>query len=176
MRRQLSLFTVFFIVGTDQITKFLATDYLKERLGGYAYFNGFFRFIYAENEGAFLSLGSEITGWLKYITLYAFPVLLLVGLLWYILKSSSLSRSQIIALSLVLGGGLSNIYDRLLYGKVVDFMIMGIGDLKTGVFNIADVSIMTGLFLLILNRKKKEPAAKKKNEIPVETENIQSTE
>jgi signal peptidase II len=162
---------VFVSVGLDQLTKSFATEYLREKLGGYSYMDGFFRLIYAENEGAFLSLGSETTGWLKYIGLYAFPVVLLLGLFWYLLKSSTLTKTHIIALSLVLGGGVSNIFDRLLYGKVVDFMIMGAGNLKTGVFNIADVSIMTGLFLLIISRKKKVPAS---DEEPAEKANDHS--
>ncbi len=148
-------------IGLDQYTKYLATEHLMERLGGYSWFNGFFRLIYAENEGAFLSLGSETTGWLKYLGLYIFPVVLLLGLFWYLLKNQSLSKTQILALSLVLGGGISNIFDRLVFGKVVDFMIMGFEKLKTGVFNIADVAIMAGLFLLIFSRKPKEPVAAK---------------
>lgn len=147
--------TAIISIGLDQYSKYLATQHLEERLGGYSFLNGFFRLIYAENEGAFLSLGSETTGWLKYIGLYAFPIILLVGLFGYLLKTKSLKKNQFIALSLVLAGGISNIYDRLLFGKVVDFMIMGFPQLKTGVFNIADVSIMTGLFLLVFSRNKK---------------------
>lgn len=150
-------------VGLDQVTKYLAVEHLQEKLGGYSYMDGFFRLIYAENEGAFLSLGSETTGWLKYLGLYAFPIVLLIGLLWYILKSETLTKTQILALSMVLAGGMSNIYDRVLYGKVVDFMIMGFDKLKTGVFNIADVSIMAGLFLLIFSRKPKVEDASQEN-------------
>lgn len=156
-RIKIILLALIITIGLDQYTKYLATEHLMERLGGYSWFDGFFRLIYAENEGAFLSLGSETTGWLKYLGLYIFPVILLFGLLWYLLKNQSLTKSQILALSLVLGGGISNIFDRLLYGKVVDFMIMGFEKLKTGVFNIADVAIMTGLFLLIFSRKPNEP-------------------
>jgi signal peptidase II len=151
-RLKIIVSTLIISVGLDQYTKYLAREYLMERLGGYAWFDGFFRLIYAENEGAFLSLGSETTGWIKLIGLYIFPVVLLVGLFWYLLKNQSLSKSQILALSLVLGGGVSNIFDRLMFGKVVDFMVMGFEKLKTGVFNIADVAIMAGLFLLIFSR------------------------
>ena len=150
------LIIVFVSIGLDQYTKFLAIEHLANKLGGLSYLDGFFRLIFAENEGAFLSLGSQTSGWLKYIVLYTFPVILLVGLVWYILKTPTLVKTQIIALSLVLGGGISNIFDRLANGKVVDFMVMGIGQLKTGVFNFADVSIMTGLFLLIFAQKKKK--------------------
>lgn len=151
-RLKIIVSTLVISVGLDQYTKYLATEHLMERLGGYSWFGGFFRLIYAENEGAFLSLGSDTSGWIKYIGLYIFPVVLLVGLFWYLLKNQSLSKPQILALSLVLGGGVSNIFDRLMFGKVVDFMIMGFEKLKTGVFNIADMAIMAGLFLLIFSR------------------------
>ena len=149
---------VFLSVGLDQYTKFLAVEHLANALGGFSYLGGFFRLIFAENEGAFLSLGSQTSGWVKYIVLYTVPVILLIGLVWYILKTPTLLKTQVIALSLVFGGGISNIFDRLANGKVVDFMVMSIGQLKTGVFNIADVSIMTGLFLLIFAQKKQKEA------------------
>lgn len=142
----------FVSIGLDQYSKYLAVEHLMNKLGGISYFDGFFRLIFAENTGAFLSLGSETSGWVKYTVLYAFPVVLLIGLVWYILKTPTLQRMQVIALSLVLGGGISNIFDRLANGKVVDFMVMGWEQLKTGVFNIADVSIMAGLFLLIFSQ------------------------
>lgn len=169
-RIKIILSALIITIGLDQYTKYLATEHLMERLGGYSWFNGFFRLIYAENEGAFLSMGSESTGWLKYLGLYIFPVILLLGLFWYLLKNQSLTKSQILALSLVLGGGISNIFDRLLYGKVVDFMIMGFEKLKTGVFNIADVAIMSGLFLLIFSRKPQEPAPEAEQSIEAKTE------
>jgi signal peptidase II len=57
--------------------------------------------------------------------------------------------SQQIAFGLIIGGGLSNIYDRIVAGKVVDFMNIGIGGLRTGIFNVADNAIMIGLFLML---------------------------
>lgn len=56
-----------------------------------------------------------------------------------------------VAWSLVLSGGVGNPVDRIVYdGRVVDFMNLGIGSLHTGIFNVADVYIRTGAFLLVL--------------------------
>lgn len=58
---------------------------------------------------------------------------------------------QTVALTLIAGGGISNFIDRLLNdGRVVDFMHMGFGDLRTGIFNVADVFIMSGLALMLI--------------------------
>lgn len=58
---------------------------------------------------------------------------------------------SVIGLSCVAGGGIANIYDRFMYGSVTDFLYMDFGGmLKTGVFNSADLSVTTGMILLLL--------------------------
>ena len=132
----------------DQVTKQVAREHLLHS-GPYSYLGDFFRLSYVENKGAFLSLGAELSDQLRQWALKILPVLLLIGLLGYTLFSSQMSRQQIIAFSFILGGGISNIYDRLLYNQVVDFMNMGFPGLRTGIFNFADVSIMVGLGIML---------------------------
>lgn len=149
---------VLLVVILDRVSKELAIHYLKYEPAK-NYLGGFFRLTYAENTGAFLSLGANSKGWLKYITLYFFPLVLLGGLFVYILLDKAESLIPTISMSMVLGGGLSNIVDRLSVGKVTDFMVMSIGGLHTGVFNVADVFIMLGLFLMLflgMNKKQVE--------------------
>jgi len=68
------------------------------------------------------------------------------------LKQKALS---ILALSLIFSGGLSNFYDRIANnGAVVDFLNIGIGSLRTGIFNVADIAIMLGVLLLVCTREK----------------------
>ena len=55
-----------------------------------------------------------------------------------------------IILALFIGGGVSNWIDRLLHGRVVDFLNVGIGSLRTGIFNVADVAIMAAVAMLVL--------------------------
>ncbi len=81
-------------------------------------------------------------------------LILLIALL-YLLKSRQLERLQIVALALLVGGGMSNWYDRLVNdGRVVDFMVLGIGRLRTGVFNVADIAIMLGIGLMLLGSRR----------------------
>jgi signal peptidase II len=78
--------------------------------------------------------------------------LFLLGLLFYTLFNGALATNHALFLSLVCAGGISNVIDRIAYdGSVVDFLNMGIGPLRTGIFNVADMAITTGAVLLALD-------------------------
>jgi signal peptidase II len=67
----------------------------------------------------------------------------------------------IVALTLILAGGVSNLADRLIYGGyVVDFINVGIGSLRTGVFNLADVAISAGVLMLLAGRTSVRPESR----------------
>ncbi len=131
---------------------FISKNWATENLMGKpveSYWNDFFRLLYVRNEGAFLSLGSDLPAFLQFVMLKLFPVTLLLALLFYTLFNAGLDRWHIIAFSCILGGGIANIYDRLMFGSVVDFMNMGFSGLRTGIFNVADMFIMAGLFMML---------------------------
>jgi signal peptidase II len=68
---------------------------------------------------------------------------------------------RVVALALVAGGGISNLIDRLLYnGRVTDFLNVGIGGVRTGIFNVADMAIMAGALLLLVNMRASKADAK----------------
>lgn len=137
-----------FSIGLDRWTKLLAIEHLKDQpirdVAG-----RFFQLVFVENTGAFLSFGAGFPDVVKLIVLTIMPAVLLVALLLYTLFSTHLNTWQVIAFSFISGGGISNLFDRITEGKVVDFMIMGVGSLRTGVFNTADVCIMIGLFMML---------------------------
>ena len=149
----LIIFIVLLNIGCDQQTKQIAKDNLEHVAGGYSYLNDMFRLVYAENNGAFLSAGSDWPPIMHTLFLKVIPLVLLIAMFIYTLFSGKVNIRQALALSFIIGGGASNIIDRIFYGgSVVDFMNLGIGTLRTGIFNFADVSIMIGLFaLLIMN-------------------------
>lgn len=132
----------------DRLTKIWAVNTLKEQPMK-SYLNDIFRLVYAENTGAFLSLGSGMNDTLRYWVLAVVPVLVLLYIFFHVLTAKNLHVVQQAAFGFILGGGLSNIYDRIMEGRVVDFMNMGFGTLRTGIFNVADMSIMLGLFLMV---------------------------
>jgi signal peptidase II len=162
-RTLLILLIVVSCVGCDQATKSIVKSFLPHSLM-LSYFGDTVRIQYAENNGAFLSLGSSLPQkWRGLIFICGVAVFLILALC-YLLLASRINALAVIAFSLVLGGGLSNLLDRIAYnGNVVDFMNLGIGSLRTGVFNAADVAIMAGMLLLVFGsmRQKNLPSSEK---------------
>ena len=144
----LVLASVALTVGLDQWTKQLAIAHLQGAPEEY-YLGGLLRLTYTQNTGAFLSLGSDLGPIWRMIMLNVMPALLVVGLLWYIFREKKLRALMVIGLSLIVGGGLSNIIDRIAYGYVVDMLHLKAGGLQTGIFNVADMAIMGGMFVMI---------------------------
>jgi len=110
------------------------------------------------NHGAFLSLGAEMSDATRNIVSIYGVLAILVGLLTWLVRSPKLGRVEVTAIACILGGGISNLLDRCVYhGRVFDFLNLGIGHLRTGIFNVADVGIMLGVALLLLNSVKRRP-------------------
>lgn len=145
---------IFINVGCDQQTKLLAVEHIKDGVDSF-FWNNTFVLTYAENKGAFFSLGEDWSKHWHAILLMVLPAFSLLVLTAFTMFSKSISAGQMLALSCIIGGGLSNIYDRIAHGAVVDFMNMGIGEWRTGIFNFADVSIMAGMFLLFFFNMRK---------------------
>ncbi len=110
-----------------------------------------------ENTGAMMSVGQGLSPFLKIILLQLLPVLVLSILIYKTLRKSQLDRWLAIAFAFLVGGGIGNLVDRIAYGSVTDFLQIRIGSLKTGIFNMADVSVTLGVLLILfiaIRRKK----------------------
>lgn len=137
-------------IGCDQATKQLAISQLRDE-PAQTFLGGILRLSFAENPGAFLGLGGTLSRPVQFWLLTAGVGLLLLSMLVYVVTSRQLRRLQVVAIALIAGGGMGNWIDRLMNeGRVVDFMNLGIGSLRTGIFNVADVAIMLGGGLLLL--------------------------
>jgi len=148
-------------VGCDQATKAIAKQYLAP--GSLLSFAGdTFRSQYAENTGAFLSLGASLPEPWRQLVFTLFVGVFLLTLLSYLLFSRSLVKVAVVCLSFVFAGGISNLIDRIAYdGRVVDFLNVGIGPLRTGIFNVADMAITFGAVVLaVYSYRQNEPAEK----------------
>jgi signal peptidase II len=139
-------------IALDQYSKSIAQAYLRGR-GMSSYLGDFFRLEYSENSGAFLSLGASLPSSLRFLLLTVVVALFLVVALGFVIFNPKLSRVQTFGLSFVLGGGISNVADRLIRtdGRVIDFLNLGMGGLRTGIFNIADVGIMGGIAIYLFS-------------------------
>lgn len=147
--KTLLILLVFFpLIGCDRYTKDQAVSLLKGQ-EPLSFLNGIFSLTYHENKGAMLSLGANLPDSFRFFIFTFMVGLVLVGGLAYILIKPMDKFSFTVGL-LILAGGFGNLYDRALNdGRVVDFMLLQIGPLKTGVFNVADIAIMAGLFAFI---------------------------
>ena len=103
-----------------------------------------------ENTGAMLGFGQGFPPLVKMIFLKGLPLIVLLILLARTLQKTNLNRWLVLAFAFVIGGGMGNLIDRIAYGSVTDFFQIKLGFLKTGIFNMADVSVTIGVFLLLL--------------------------
>ncbi|MEW5814534.1 MAG: signal peptidase II [Spirochaetota bacterium] len=141
------------VIGCDQSTKFMARKTLKN-LGTVKVVDDIFILRYVENNGAFLSFGSNWSPRLRYFVFILFPILLLSIFIIYILKSKKANIWQIIAFAFITGGGISNLIDRIIFnGYVTDFMNLGVATMRTGIFNCADLFILAGIIIILIMSK-----------------------
>jgi len=144
----------FSMVSCDQITKNLAKQHLMYK-GTLSYFHDVFRLEYVENTGAAMSLGANLPQPYNFLLLSVIPLVIMLALIIYALMHiRQLNTFSIIAFALVFAGGIGNIIDRILRDRhVTDFMNLGINNLRTGVFNVADVCITVGVICLFFSFK-----------------------
>jgi len=135
-------------VGCDQATKSVAKSYLSETQA-VLLVGGSVRLQIAKNYGAFLSLGSSLSQSTRTALLSAGVAAVLLGIFVYCLVVAPSNSFVVPSLAMIVGGGVSNLIDRLYYGGyVLDFLNVGIGPVRTGIFNVADMFIMAGVLLL----------------------------
>jgi signal peptidase II len=135
-------------VGCDRVTKHIAVLKLAGR-PTQSFFADTLRLGYAENTGGFLSLGADLPAPVRTIIFTSATGVLLVLLIAAAWRNGW-DRWRTLALSLFIAGGASNWVDRIASGRVVDFLNVGIGSVRTGIFNVADMAIMAGVALILV--------------------------
>jgi signal peptidase II len=111
---------------------------------------GFFSLTHTENTGAAFSLFADSPSHWKTTLLIAFSAVAMVVVAVLLWKQARALTATGIALSLILGGAAGNLWDRLLHGRVVDFLLFYVKQYQWPVFNLADSSIVVGACLLIV--------------------------
>ena len=146
-KRLLLIFTILFsCVGCDQATKSVAKAYLSET-HSVVLLGDTVRLQLAKNYGAFLSLGSSVGEASRGVLFSVVVGAVLSALLAYLFISKPENPIVGVSVALIVGGGVSNLIDRMRYGYVVDFLNVGVGPVRTGIFNVADMAIMLGVVL-----------------------------
>ncbi len=132
----------------DQLTKLWIMTHFT--LGDSRYISSFFNLVRAHNEGAAFSFLSDAGGWQRWFFTFLSTAISLVIIVWLV----RLPRQKIIeavALSLILGGALGNLYDRVTLGYVVDFLDFHWAGWHFAAFNVADMAISVGAGLIIID-------------------------
>jgi len=154
-RLTMILLLLFVCVGCDQSTKYTARHFLEGQQT-LSYMGDIFRLSYTENTGAFLSLGAGMPEKLRFAILVVLVSIFLIVFLIFIIRSKELNSLEILSSVLIIGGGLGNLIDRIINkGSVIDFMNIGLGPIRTGIFNVADLTIMAGVLMFAAFYKKK---------------------
>jgi signal peptidase II len=142
--------TLVWCVGCDQISKGAVRHYLVPG-ESHSFLHDIFRLVLAENAGAFLSLGAALPEHARTVIFTGVVGLLSIAALLAALLVRRLGPWQVMALALIAAGGCGNWIDRLTNGgRVTDFLNVGIGPLRTGIFNVADMALMVGVTLFLL--------------------------
>ncbi|MGZ3693935.1 MAG: signal peptidase II [Bdellovibrionota bacterium] len=142
------------LIAIDQVVKVLARAYLAGHRG-HSYLGGIVQVEYAENRGAFLSLGAQLSESSRSLLFIFGAGAMLVFCAYWLWKTVE-HRLSMLAFALVIAGGIGNLIDRIFRGSVTDYVHMGIGNLRTGVFNVADMAISLGFIFLIFLQYKTE--------------------
>lgn len=143
-------FTVVACVGCDQTTKMAAQSHLRGH-ASISFFDSMFNFVYAENAGTMLGIGSRLSEEMRFVFFVLVVGIVLVAASAFLLVKP-LHNVAVFGISLVVGGGISNLIDRLIHnGSVIDFMVIKIGSLESGIFNVADIAITLGTCMLCLS-------------------------
>ena len=149
--------TSFAFISCDRLTKDIAKEHLKNKQP-LSYLHDTVRLEYAENTGAALSLGDDLPKTASFLLLSILPLLFLMALFVYTIKhTQKMSFMKICSLALLFSGGIGNIIDRILYDRhVTDFMNLGIQNIRTGIFNVADICVTAGAIGILLFYRDKE--------------------
>lgn len=151
------------IIALDQITKSAITArfVLHEST---PVINGFFNLVYVMNPGAAFGFLAGASETFRFFFFSGITVLAAFLIIYYLVKSNPRNQLLVCSLTLIFGGAIGNLIDRLRFGAVVDFLDVYIGTAHWPAFNVADSAITTGALLIIwemiLNRKNSQTESK----------------
>jgi len=147
--RKYHLLIALLVVVLDRVTKWVIAKDIPLH-DSKKVLSGFFYITHVENRGAAFSLFADSPGEWKIVMLVMFSIVALLvvsALLW---RSSHILTTTGVGLALILGGALGNLWDRLLSGRVVDFLLFYLGTYQWPAFNVADSAIVIGAGLLVI--------------------------
>jgi len=147
--RKFHLLIAVFVVLLDRMTKLAVARNISLH-DSIQIIPDFFRITHVENRGAAFGLFADSPSEWKIAMLVLFSVIALVIVSTLLWRNSHSMNTTGIGLSLILGGAVGNLWDRLLSGRVVDFLLFYVGEYQWPAFNVADSAIVVGAGLLVI--------------------------
>jgi signal peptidase II len=147
LKFMLLMLVVMLNVGCDQVSKIV----VRQKIDYHQYITvikDHVTLTKVENTGAFLSAGDSLPDFVRIILLNVLPIFVLAYGFYYLFTQPNLPPAFQLGMCFLIGGGIGNIYDRIKFGSVTDFLHIDFILFETGVFNLADVSIMLGIGVL----------------------------
>lgn len=146
-KRWASLFVFLLVLALDQVSKFWAVETLKGQPA--QEYLSLFTLTYAQNSGAWGSLGANWSPGLRSAFLIAMPAVILLLLAVYVFRQPKLELIEGVGCAFLLAGGIGNLIDRVRFQYVIDFLYIGYGRIGTNIFNIADMAVLVGVGSLL---------------------------
>lgn len=143
MYKKLGLFTVIFVF-IDQITKGIVNIVMNVN-ESISVISSFFNITYVHNYGAAFSMFSGSRYLLILFTIIALNLIFLL-----LIRNKELNKFEIVVYSMLIGGIIGNLVDRVMFGYVIDFLDFTIFGCKFAIFNIADSCIVISVILLVI--------------------------
>jgi signal peptidase II len=136
------------VIVLDQITKAaIVKNFLIHE--SHAVINGFFNLVYVMNPGAAFGFLANMSETFRYVFFIGITVVIMLCIIYYIVKSKQQNMLMVISLTLIFGGAVGNLIDRIRFGAVVDFLDVYIGTAHWPAFNVADSAISVGAVLMV---------------------------
>jgi signal peptidase II len=147
------------VFAADRLTKWVIETHFSA-FDSRVIIPGFFEIVHSQNSGVAFGMFAESTSQWRTVSLIGFSVAALAALIVMLWRTSRVDRKTAIALALILGGAMGNVFDRVRWGTVTDFLLFYIGPYQWPAFNAADSAIVIGSALLLLDfiKFKREPA------------------
>lgn len=167
MKKKYTVFGLLLVLSfvADQVTKIWARHSLKPRLDALTIIPNYFDFRYSENPGSAFGLFRDMPG-ARYL-LFAIGIVALIVVVSFLRRIKPEQLRVAGEFGLLAGGALGNIVDRMLYGRVTDFILWHVHSHEWPVFNVADAALVVGVIALLFDlREEKPPAAAEKASAP----------
>jgi len=142
-----------FVFALDRLTKWLVETRVSDS-AVYRIIPGIFEIIHSENRGVAFGIFNDSTFEWRTVLLALVSIVAVIAVSFILWNSQRLDRLSVWSLALVLGGASGNVFDRIVYGRVTDFLQVYLGSYPWPTFNVADSAIVVGSILLLLSQMK----------------------